>query len=390
MQQAKAKSVKVHNTSGTRAAFSRFRATDSMSHNNKSSRKSPKFSLRDVINNIIPAIIILSGFYASSLITRSTPQVSSNAEVKKCESNDFYCYGSRYALLAYDKSSKAAYDQLKIDYAADPYVVSQCHQLTHIIGRTIYKKTGDLTKTFAEGDSFCWSGFHHGVIEQAIGVLGATKIQAQLNTICDAFSDKTKYSFDHFNCVHGLGHGMMTIEGFELFTALEDCQGLDDNWERLSCQGGAYMENTMVATRETGSTKFLKEDDLLYPCNSVRDVFKEQCYLTQTSYMLQKTNYDFAKVFSLCANADAGYLDECYQSVGRDASGSTNSDVTRTIQNCQNTTDQTAVYYCMVGASKDFVSYYHSDIQANRLCDAFGEQITTQCRDIVRSYYATF
>jgi hypothetical protein len=226
MQQAKVKSdVQTKVSSLNSAKSEKLRRTINDNSKGSSLKPSPTSS-KSKFSKYLPSLILGIGTLISIVVSNTTPKAQANTEVKKCETSDFYCYGSRYALLAYDKSSKDAYDQMKADYKTDTYVVAQCHQLAHIIGRTIYKKTGDLTKTFAEGDSFCWSGYHHGVIEQAIGTLGATKIKTQLNTICDAFSDKTRYSFDHFNCVHGLGHGMMTIEGFELFTAQRAAKAL--------------------------------------------------------------------------------------------------------------------------------------------------------------------
>lgn len=307
-----------------------------------------------------------------------------------CIAKDMYCYGSKYAIKTYYESPSAAFATLKSDYSTDPFVQSQCHQLVHIIGRTAYKKYTELPAVFANGDSFCWSGYFHGVIEQAIGTLGTAKIKEQINTLCSSFSTKNQYSFDHFNCVHGLGHGIMTVEGFDVFKALETCSLLSGVWEQQSCQGGTYMENVMVASRENGHSDFLKQDDLLYPCNAVESRFKQQCYLMQTSYMLQQNNYDFAATFKLCARADKGYESTCYQSIGRDASGSTTSNITGTVAKCRLATTDNGILNCMTGAARDFVSYYHSDVKAKELCTAFGKNLEQPCLEIVETYYANF
>ncbi len=307
-----------------------------------------------------------------------------------CKASDYRCYAEYFAKKTYHSSPEEAFTELKAAYEKDTYVQSQCHQLTHIIGRTGYKKYGSLSGAYKHGDSFCWSGFHHGAVEQAIGDVGAVGIKKQANGICKELADARRYSFDHFNCVHGLGHGFMSIDGYELPTALKSCQLLTDSWEAESCYGGVFMENVMVATRENGYSKYLNKDDLLYPCNGIERQFRQQCYMMQSSYMLQQNGYNFGATFALCAQADSEFVATCYQSIGRDASGSTVSDVALTKQKCSSAPNGDALYNCMIGAVKDFVSYFHGTAQAEQLCQAFGGEIVAPCKQTISDYYAVF
>ena len=111
----------------------------------------------------------------------------------------------------------------------------------------------------------------------------------------------------------------------------------------------------------------------------------------QTSYMLKVTKYDFKKVFDLCEKADKGYEDTCYRSLGRDASGSSISNVEQTHAKCSLGKNYEQQSNCIVGASKDFVSYFHSDVQAYALCDSLDDKNMTQlCRETVKDYYKVF
>lgn len=323
-----------------------------------------------------------------------TPQ--NLGECQKTAAKDYQCYAKYFATLSYDHGNAVAFKDMEAAYNTDEFVKSQCHQLAHIIGRTSYERTNSLEKTYAEGDNFCWSGYYHGAIEQATKRLGSDKIKQQSSTICKAFADKQRYSFNHFNCVHGLGHGLMAISEYKLPDALKLCDNLLDSWEQSSCYGGEFMENVMVAARGDGTTAYFKTDEPLYPCTYVESRYKEQCYLMQTSYVLQHNGYDFTRTFAECAKADEGYTDTCYRSLGRDASGSTVSDVERTVTNCRavytsgNADPETAIFNCMLGADRDFVSYFHGVEKANQLCDAFGGSLTTTCRQDVTEYYKTF
>ena len=344
---------------------------------------------------LLSAIILLAGIAgAVALILPIYDSVPGETKIAKslsdCPDSDYRCYAAYYATLTYDNDPAAAFADIKQAYNTDSYVKSECHQLVHIIGRTALKKYGSLASAYVKGDNFCWSGYQHGATEQAISEVGGDRIKQRANEICAELSRTSKYSFDHYNCVHGLGHGFMAIDNYDLFKALRTCDRITDEWERSACHGGVFMENVMVATRGGGTSKYLRPDDLLYPCDAVDARYKDQCYLMQSSYILQQNGYDFADAFRLCAAADSGYQNTCYQSIGRDASGSTNSNVVRTKENCDHAPDDNAKRNCMVGAAKDFVSYYHNDVQAREFCKAFGGQIETACYDTVREYYKTF
>lgn len=350
---------------------------------------------RLIFQAVLAIAIVAGSIVASSMIVHRATEAATYTptaahDCKQKQPNNFQCYGKFYAEETYSSGAEAAFKDLESAYNSDDFVKAQCHQLAHIIGRTTYEKYGSLDKTYAQGNNFCWSGFYHGAIEQAATDLGAVRIRQEAPVICQSFANKEKYSFDHFNCVHGLGHGLMAVDDYNLPNALKDCDNLKDNWEQESCYGGVFMENVMVVSRGDGQGAYFKADQPLYPCTFVDAKYKQQCYLMQTSYILQHNGYDFAKTFQECAKADAGFVNTCYTSAGRDASGSTNSDVARTVANCRLAQNDDGLYYCMLGADRDFVSYYHSDQQAIQLCEAFGGNLTDPCKADVADYYKTF
>ncbi|TSC70892.1 MAG: hypothetical protein CEO12_17 [Parcubacteria group bacterium Gr01-1014_46] len=308
----------------------------------------------------------------------------------KCEfpSTDFDCYYNYYTKLVKEKGPKEAFIDLKKQYETSSYVRAQCHPLTHVIGRTTAMLYPNTTEAYKYGDPLCWSGFYHGVMETIVNEIGIEKIKSSLDNICDGIPGKEKYSFDYYNCVHGLGHGLMAITENELFDSLKYCDSLTGDWERSSCYGGVFMENVIVDNL-SHFTKYLKPSEPLYPCNAVGGVYKTQCYLMQTSYMLKVTSYDFNKVFELCRNADLGFEATCFQSLGRDASGQSLSNADATWAKCSLGIGFDEQSNCIVGAVKDFISYYHSDNQANVLCAIVSPDLQKICLDTATSYYKT-
>ena len=363
----------------------------------------PRFNIRQFRQKrfLLPAILILLGLVAVGLAafwpkpgpSQSSVQVTPATDKCPAANNiTFSCYRQELDDLVTAQGPVRAFDLVKQQYDKIPYVKSQCHQLTHVIGRAAYAKYGNLSETFTHGDQFCWSGYYHGVMEELSKEKGKQTI-AQANSICADLRSKQPQSFYHYNCVHGLGHGFMFILNQKLFPSLDACDTLKDSFERTSCYGGAFMQNIMneqAPDRDEVVQAELRPSEPMYPCTAVKEQYKGQCYLMQTSYALQVENYDFAKVFGLCSQVETTYRDTCYQSLGRDASGNSISDVDQTKAKCLLGPSDEAKSYCIRGAAYDFVSYFHSDQQAHKLCASLPAGFQTDCRQSVDTYYQSF
>ncbi len=308
---------------------------------------------------------------------------------KSADKGNFYCYQKYYTQLVKNQSITAAFADLRARYNKDGYVVSLCHPLAHIIGSAAVEKYPTVSEAYTHGDSFCWSGYYHGVIEGIAEKLGTTKMFNSLDDICSGITGKEQYSFDYYNCVHGVGHGIMELTGDELFQSLSLCDKLTGSWEQQSCASGVFMENVIVDNKNH-FTKYLKPDQPLYPCTDAPEQYKSTCFLMQTSYMLKVSSGDFTKVFVLCGQAPEAYRASCYQSLGRDASGRSNSNITVTKKTCELGQNFEQESDCIIGAAKDFVSYFHSDKQALQLCTSISSDLQNVCTQTVTDYYKVF
>jgi hypothetical protein len=311
------------------------------------------------------------------------------------DASNFDCYEEHFATLVATKGIKAAFQDLRERYPTSPYIRSQCHPLTHVIGREAAKKFGNAGEAYVAGDPFCWSGYYHGVLEGVIGKIGLNNIASQMNSICESIPGKDSYSFDYYNCLHGLGHGVMAITTNELFQALRYCDNLVGDWEQKSCASGAFMENVIVDGKNH-FTKYLDPKRPLYPCDAKPEDYPDYrkyvatCYLMQTSYMLKVNGGNFAKTFTWCADAEEAFRTTCYSSLGRDASGRSISDPVKTKATCLLGTPGDQQTYCVIGAVKDFISYHHSDVQAKELCNSFEDPLKSTCLSTTESYYKLF
>jgi hypothetical protein len=336
------------------------------------------------------ALIVACGIISYSKLQHKDAKVDSTSCLSDPRSTDYQCFQAHYKEITKTKGVAAAFTDVKAQYQTNEFVKAQCHQISHVIGRTAAKMYPDVAEAYSHGDQFCWSGYYHGVMETIVAQVGKDNIENRANDICKSLREKQRYSFYHYNCVHGLGHGFMEINDYQLFTALKGCDLITDSWERSSCYGGVFMENVMATVTPGHHTDYLKNDDLLYPCDAVGGGYREQCYLMQTSHMLQVNGYDFTKTFGLCAKVEDQFRTTCYTSLGRDASGSTISDGPKTKAICLLGQDLEARAGCIDGAVKDFVSYFHSDKQAKEFCDSLPADLSGACTQTMVAYYKTF
>jgi len=330
---------------------------------------------------------------SSATTTNESPAESEPTESGVCtgaNSSNYDCYEQHYIKLVKEKGIQAAFVDLKARYGNNSFVVAQCHPLTHVIGREAALKFKSPGEAYTQGDGYCWSGYYHGVLETFLSAVGRENLPQEINGICDDVEGKDRYSFDYYNCVHGLGHGVMAITDTELFKSLDYCDLLEGSWEQKSCASGVFMENVIVDNLNH-FTKYLKPEEPLYPCTAVEERYKQTCYLMQTSYVLKVNNGDFANTFEWCRKAESAHRATCFQSLGRDVSGRTSSNVAKSNQLCLLGKDYFERSNCVIGAVKDFISYFHSDQEAKVFCASFAdEKLKSVCDSTTVSYYAQF
>jgi hypothetical protein len=293
--------------------------------------------------------------------------------------NDFSCYQERYKDLVYSSGVDASFADLKDEFAKNQFVQASCHELTHSIGRAAANLyDGDVSSTYSRGDDFCGSGYYHGAMETIVADIGADNILDEVDNICADLREHENQSLNHRNCAHGMGHGFMGLYQNEVFESLDACDALSEEWEREQCSGGVFMQNVIDDKNPSNPSKYLKPDQPFYPCTEVKTEYKNPCYSRQTNYALKTQDNDFAKVFDLCGKAEKDFRAICYIGLGNNiAQQSTRSDTSDGAQakfireGCMLGQDAEALSKCFVGAIRQLIFFYDSDVQAKELCDSF-------------------
>ena len=279
---------------------------------------------------------------------------------------DYACYKQAFGNLAYYKSPATALARLAAYMRTNALVRSGCHQIAHEIGHAGYVRYhGNAAQALANGSMTCWSGYYHGVIERAFGGVPRSKVASIARSLCTGKEINRTY-FLLYQCVHGLGHGLMIYSLNDLPYSLHVCDELATAWDQTSCTGGVFMQNFLPGPMQIAPTKWLSRKDLLYPCDKVGSRDKLYCYLMVTSRVLPVVHYDFRKAATWCWKAEKAWIATCFQSFGRDASGFSVQSPPKIVATCR--LAGTMERECIYGASRDLTSNDVGPARATRMC----------------------
>jgi hypothetical protein len=247
----------------------------------------------------------------------------SKEQVKAClkRSDGAECLDKLFREMLKTHSTVQALELIQRFETEDQEIVRDCHPVVHAVGRETFRLKGNIHDAFSACDQTCHSGCYHGSVER---FLRGEEIYAQANrhptqtelkqkaaTACDPKLPSRL----RFQCLHGLGHALLYFSRYRLVPSLQVCDALDGDWSRESCYGGVFMENVFNSTPET---RDLSPTDYHYPCDKLNDKYRGECYVMQTSRMVEM-GLSTEEIFQECAKAGA-YGAQCSVSVGRDLS----------------------------------------------------------------------
>jgi cytochrome c553 len=298
-----------------------------------------------------------------------------NTTIAGCEkSSKPFCFRQAFGNLAYQEGPEKALATLGKDDTSISGVHADCHQISHWIGHAglvYYKNHAGVA--LSHGAMTCNSGYYHGVMQMAFAGLPKDAVVRKAKKLCNVPAVNTS-DFLLYQCVHGLGHGLMIYSGDDLPWSLKTCHKLQDQFDQISCTGGVFMQNLDTTM---GVSRFLSNKNPIYPCNVVHGQDKYYCYLQVTSRILTLDGYNWTKTADWCRKAEKGWVETCFESFGRDASGSSQYRPAATIQICKKA--GSGATGCIYGASRDFANNYAGSPQSVAICTASPKPWKARC-----------
>jgi len=287
-----------------------------------------------------------------------------DTKLDDCKAEDFHCYEQAFANISYKDGPKTALDQFDQDIKTPGPIERDCHRIAHAIGAgALSHYHGNIGQAFVAGRPSCTSGYYHGILERAFLGVPQGQLGAKARAFCSS-PEVRKSEFIAYQCVHGLGHGLMIYTGYDLPLSLHTCDKLQQG-DQLSCTGGVFMENYQSSYGVV--SRWLKPKDLIYPCNAVAEKYKYYCYDLVTARILPKVNYNWRKAAAWCRKSEKNWVHVCFQSMGRDASGYTRLDPARILTICRVAGDMARE--CIYAAAEDMAYTDVSPRRAKVLCN---------------------
>ncbi|HEV3408103.1 MAG TPA: cytochrome c [Gaiellaceae bacterium] len=336
----------------------------------------PSFSgklSRDEIANVAAFVAEATGHHtdAKPLAVTFKPD---DTKVSQCK-GDSACYEQAFGNLTYEAGPKKALAVFEREIGSPGPIEGNCHRIAHTMGAAaLARYDGDVGKAFVQGTAACWSGYYHGVLERAFLGVPDDELGPAAQKMCEG-SDIRRVTFIAYQCVHGLGHGLMIYTGYDMPASLRVCDELATSWDQTSCTGGVFMEN--ISSSYGVKSRWLKDDDLIYPCNTVAERHKYYCYVMVTSRILPAVGYDWKRTADLCRDSETDWIATCFQSLGRDASGNTRQNPREIAKICRVAGDMERE--CVYGAARDMSSNYAGGKEAAQLCTTVGRAIRSYC-----------
>jgi len=300
--------------------------------------------------------------------------------IEECK-NDVHCYVNAMQAISDIENEQNVTDTFGdlIHLYEQTY---PCHETGHHLGMWFYGYVGNVSKAMSYAEQVCGGAVFHGVIQNYVMTQefkGVSVDKIDIKSLCPKPSGNPYY-IEHWQCLHGLGHGLIGGYDYDILSAIKRCEEFEPGWEQLSCSKGVFMQN-VVHNLETGQGDF-DEDDLYYPCNAVESKRSAPCYHYQVTYIVIKNNGNVQQTFNDCDKIlPADMVKYCYYGFGRQLEANIGTSIEAAILLCQAGQKSEYHSYCLKGMLLTIVNLNTNTDRGFSLCKGLPEQYKQDCYD---------
>lgn len=256
-----------------------------------------------------------------------------------------------------------------------------CHETAHHLGMWLYGYLEDVDKSLQLAEQQCGGSIFHGVIQNYLltqKFLGVSVDDIDIHSICqDKYTNP--YSIDSWQCLHGLGHGLIQIYDYDILKAVNRCGEFNEKIEQISCSKGVFMQN-VVQYLETNGGNF-DDSDKYYPCNAVDEGFGPQCYHYHVTYLALLNEKKLKKTFDDCDGiTPEEMIKYCYYGFGRQLSGNIKS-IDDALFLCESGNITEYHKYCLTGMVLTLVNVNRNPDFGFSFCSNLPQDYKFDCYD---------
>lgn len=304
-------------------------------------------------------------------------QPSETVVSKELSREEYDKVREEFLTIVKEQNPKIALAKLRDQIKTDNSLLRSCHALVHEIGREAYYKYGNFGEAMEFQDEICNSGYLHGIIESHFSK--SEDVFSAMKTVCDGYK---LGSFLSWECYHGIGHGLMYYSSNDFPRSVSMCDSYDNNFAASNCANGVFMEN-FNTDQKIHPSKFLKPDDLFYPCQEQAARHKPDCYLYAPTYYLSLNKNDYVGALRWCESAEVPYGSACAAGVGSQAIKENINDPKFVEKVCAGNREE-QVDPCIFGMVGLYINHYGSLEPAKVLCEQLALENRQACYNSVQ------
>lgn len=215
-------------------------------------------------------------------------------------------YAAKLKKIVVEQDPKIALLSLVKDTSSTKVVQEQCHSLTHVIGNeALAKYNNNIQKSMEYYVDTCGGGYLHGIIEKYLKI--SPNPEADIFSLCPRFSDGI--------CVHGIGHGLMLMNNYDIPKSVVGCQKLPSG-AQVACAEGVFMENYDAENADDADKSFLNPGDPAVLCTQYSGGYKSACYYYLGRYLLKITKDPYQALQKCTQSGDNTDITTCIRGMG--------------------------------------------------------------------------
>lgn len=210
-------------------------------------------------------------------------------------------FGLRHLMIALEDIQKYK--------PADDISRTRCHDITHLLGESGVKTSGNLSTTFMECTGLCQAGCYHGAVNGWMAKGHAyADIDSRLCSQAGATEDV------QYSCYHGFGHAIADVTGYNLTRALSFCDKVPV-FGRPPCGAGVFME---IFEQDPFSGRPISQPPNNIPqwCAALHAPYDEVCYSFAGIYTYAKF-HNFDTAVAVCQKEPTEHRRGCIQDLGK-------------------------------------------------------------------------
>ncbi len=270
-----------------------------------------------------------------------------------------------------EKDPQTAWNYILSKYRQNPQSQLEAHDVAHHMGGVIFAKKGLSGMTICTAD-FAF-GCYHGLLDSAFQKDLSSLSQAEKACQKVGPVDSGPYS----SCVHGIGHGVASyFKTKDLHNALKTCDSLPGKAPQF-CHDGVFMEFARSAPDD-----FYRENDPLYPCDTLENSYVYSCGRNQPSVLMQKMHKSFRETAEICKTAKESDLrSACYTALGFQTVYQSKNNPQKIIELCQTLNDNEFKFRCKQAAAGELIFQNLTDWKTNSalICQSLSEKDRDNC-----------